>query len=421
MSGFLFAAFLVAAVAIAMVVWPLIRRPAHADVSRSQLNAAIYRDQIAELERDRAAGTLSQADYDQAKGELQRRMLEDVSAESSPAPSVGKSAGKAGGKAATASPPQGANRALPTALGGFLLIGGALGYMAMGTPDAINMPAQQAGHAVADDQIKQMVEQMAAKLEKEPDNHRGWAMLARSYKFMNRHADAARAYARTGPMLETSAELLVDYADSVATVANGFNAQSRELIERALKLEPTNLQGLWMRGSAWFEDKNYDQAIADWEKLLALLPPTSEEAGTIQGNIDQAKSLGGKSTAKAKPAPAAASGAKIEGRVELAPLLVDRVAPGDTLMVVAKGGDGNPVPVAVLRVPAKGFPISFSLDDSMSMLEDKKLSQQTKGVLIEARVSKSGQAMPQKGDLFGQGVPAKPGEKGVVLTVDQVR
>ncbi|HRK38539.1 MAG TPA: c-type cytochrome biogenesis protein CcmI [Burkholderiaceae bacterium] len=421
MSGFLIAALLVASVAIAMVVWPLVRRPAQADVSRSQLNAAIYRDQIAELERDRTAGTLSQADYDQAKAELQRRMLEDVTADAPQAAHTGKSAAKLGAKAAAGAVTQGANKALPTALGGFLLIGSALGYMAMGTPDAINMPMQQEGHAVADDQIKQMVEQMAAKLEKEPDNHKGWAMLARSYKFMNRHADAAKAYARTGPMLETSAELLVDYADSVATVANGFNAQSRELIERALKLEPTNLQGLWMRGSAWFDEGKYDQAIADWEKLMALLPPTSEEAGTIQRNIDQAKSLGGKSTAKPKPAPAATAGVKIEGRVELAPLMVDRVAPGDTLMVIAKGGDGNPVPVAVLRVPAKGFPISFSLDDSLSMMDNHKLSQQTKGVLIEARVSKTGQAMPQKGDLFGQAVPAKPGEKGVVLTVDQVR
>lgn len=417
MSKFLLAAFVVAAVAIAMVVWPLVRRPANADVSRMQLNAAIYRDQIAELDRDRTAGTLSQADYDQAKAELQRRMLEDTSGE----PEQVRPIGKSGGKAAALAVPQGDNRALPTALGGFLLIGGALGYMAMGTPDAINMPTQHAGHAVADDQINQMVEQMAAKLEKEPDNHKGWAMLARSYTFTKRHAEAARAYARTGPMLETNAELLVDYADVVATVANGFNAQSRELIDRALKLEPSNLQGLWMRGSVWFEDKKYDQAIADWEKLLALLPLNSEEAATIQGNIDQAKSLGGKSTVKARAAPAAAAGASIGGRVELAPLMVDRVSPGDTLMVIARGVAGNPVPVAVLRVPAKGFPISFSLDDSLSMLDDNKLSQQINGVLIEARVSKTGQAMPQKGDLIGQRVPVKLGEKGIVLTVDQVR
>jgi cytochrome c-type biogenesis protein CcmH len=238
---------------------------------------------------------------------------------------------------------------------------------------------------------------------------------------MNRYADAASAYARTGPMLETRAELLVDYADVVATVANGFNDQSRELIDRALKLEPTHLQGLWMRGSVWFDDKKYDQAIADWEKLLAVLPPTSAEAGTIQGNIDQAKSLGGKSTAKAKSAPVAVAGARIDGRVVLAPLMVDKVGPGDTLMVIVRRADGKPVPVAVLRVPAKGFPISFSLDDSLSMLDDNKLSQQAQGVLIEARVSKTGQALPHPGDLFGQGVPAKLGDKGVVLTVDQVR
>lgn len=279
MTGFILGALLLSAGAIALLVRPLLRRPASADFSRAQLNTAIYRDQIAELERDRAEGALSQADYDAALAELQRRMLEEV-ADATPA-----TAG------APADAPVG--KALPVALGGSVLVGAALFYLAIGTPQAIDPPPQrQDGHIGMAD-IERMVAGMAAKLENEPDNHRGWAMLARSYKVLERYPDAVRAYERTGPLLDSSAELLVDYADAQAVVDQGFSPKVLALIDKALKLDPANLQGLWLRGTAAFEAKQYGNAVADWEQLLALLPPDSEEAGIVRGNISQAKALGG--------------------------------------------------------------------------------------------------------------------------------
>jgi cytochrome c-type biogenesis protein CcmH len=285
MSGFLIGAFLLALVTIALVVWPFLRRSAGADFSRLQLNTAIYRDQFAELERDRSEGSLSQADYEQAKAELQRRMLEDAADE--PAP------GSKGEPAAPAS----VSRALPIALGAFLLMGGAIGYMALGNPLAINPPVQD-GHNIDDAEIGRMVAKMEARLEKEPGNYQGWAMLARSYKFMNRYPEAVRAYARTGPMLDTSAELLVDYADALAAAKRGFTPEVLALIDKALKLEPTNLQGLWLRGTAFYEEGRYDKAIVDWELLLKGLPPGSEEARVVTANIAEARELQGKSGKK---------------------------------------------------------------------------------------------------------------------------
>lgn len=291
MSGFLIGAFLLALATIALVVWPFLRRSAGADFSRLQLNTAIYRDQFAELERDRSEGSLSPADYEQAKAELQRRMLEDAAGE--PAP------GKMGEPAAPAS----VSRALPIALGAFLLIGGAIGYMALGNPLAINLsaPAQE-GHTIGNAEIERMVADMAARLEKEPENYRGWAMLARSYKFMNRYPEAVRAYARTGPMLDTSADLLVDYADALAAAQRGFTPEVLALIDKALKLDPSNLQGLWLRGTAFYEEGRYDKAIVDWELLLKGLPHGSEEARVIAANIVEARELQGKS-GKIKSAP----------------------------------------------------------------------------------------------------------------------
>lgn len=394
MTAFLIGAFALLAVTVGLLLRPLLRRPASAEFSRQQLNSAIYRDQFAELERDRAAGALSAADYEQARTELQRRLLEDSSTDAAPP--------------APAAP----GKKLAMVLAVILPIASLAFYLGIGEPDALNATPHQ--QRFAKDDIERMVSDFAAKLEKEPENYRGWAMLARSYKMLGRFDAAARAYERTGPMLDTSAELLVDYADSVAAAANGFNDKSLQLIDRALKLEPANMQGLWMRGSARFEAKKYDQAIADWEKLLAQLEAGSEEATTIRANIAEARTLGG------QPSKAAATTARIEGQVTLMPSLVSRLGAGDMLMVIARPADGTRMPVAVLRVPATAFPIAFTLDDSLSMSPDQKLSGY-KEVLIEARISKTGQAVPQAGDLYSHGVRAKRSGKGILLTVDQVR
>lgn len=407
MSGFLIGGFLVALVAIALVVWPLLRRSAGADFSRLQLNTAIYRDQLAELERDRSAGTLSQADYEQAQAELQRRMLEDAAGE--PAP------GNQGAKAAAAP----AGRALPVALGAFLLIGGAIGYMALGNPLAINPPAQD-GHNVGDAEIERMVADMAARLEKEPENFQGWAMLARSYKFMNRYPEAVRAYARTGPMLDTSAELLVDYADTLAAAQRGFTPEVLALIDKALRLEPANLQGLWLRGTAFYEEGRYDKAVADWELLLKGLTQGSEEARVVTANIAEARELLGKSGQKVgagKTAPAVQ--ASVTGRVEIAAQVADKVPAGATLMVIARPADGSRMPVGVFMAKG-GLPADFTLDDSMAMSPDNPVSKH-KELLVEARLSRSGQAMPEPGDLYGTPQTVKLGARNVRLKIDQVR
>lgn len=408
MSGFLIGAFLVTLVAIALIVWPFLRRPASADFSRRQLNTAIYRDQLAELERDRSEGSLSQADFEQAQAELQRRMLEDT-------------ADEAGDKNGQTSGPT--SRALPIALAAFLLIGGAAGYLTLGNPMAINPPAQDR-HNIGAAEIEQMVAGMAAKLEKEPENYAGWAMLARSYKVMNRFPEALKAYARTGPMLDTSAELLVDYADTLAAVDRGFSKEVLALIDKALKLEPTNMQGLWLRGTAFYEAGRYDKALVDWELLLKSLPPDSEEARVVAGNISEVRDLLGKSGKKAdtdKTAAAAAPAGKasITGRVDIARELADKVPTGATLMVIARPADGSRMPVGVFM--AKGsLPADFTLDDSIAMSADNPISKY-KELLVEARLSQSGKAMPQAGDLFGPAQTVKLGTKNVRLKIDQVR
>lgn len=426
MTAFVAAALLLVAATLAVLAWPLLRRSSLPEVTSRELTRTVYRDKLAELDQDLAAGSLSPADHEQSRNELQRRLLEDSA---SPPAAAHPTASAPTASAAGAQRSKGLLLSLaaviPTAAIGL--------YLIVGTPAALEDNPHQQGFSNAE--IEKMVSELATRLEAQPDDHRGWAMLGRSYKMMGRFTDAAKAYARTGPMLDSSAELLVDYADSVAAGANGFNEQALQLLDKALKLEPNNLQGLWMRGSAAFEAGQFNLAITDWEKLLAALPPESDDARTIQGNLDEAHRRAGSKPASATTGSAApgllpatptpTSGAstpgpgRIEGRVELAPELARQVATGDVLMVIARPADGNRLPAAVLRVPATGFPARFALDDSQAMTQDRKLSG-FMDVLVEARVSRKGQAKAEPGDLIGEGVPIRVGTRDAVLKIDRV-
>lgn len=278
MTGFAIGATLLVGVALLFILLPFRRRPASADFSRKQLNAAIYRDELAELEGDRAEGSLSQEDYEQARAELQRRLIEDSNEDAAAPPRAA-----AGGKT-------------PLALALALPIGAAILYFALGNPAALNPPPPEQKFTA--DDIERMVAGLAERLEKEPENLQGWAMLARSYKAMGRIPDAVKAYERAGKLVEESPDLLLDYADTLAASIGGFDARVKSLIDKALKLDPEHPQGLWLRGTVAYDAKDYAKALADWEALLKLLPPGSENAQVLQANIAETRELQAKTGQK---------------------------------------------------------------------------------------------------------------------------
>jgi cytochrome c-type biogenesis protein CcmH len=387
----------------------LLRRKAGAAASQRRINIAIYRDQLDELERDRAGGALAEEDYALARDEIQRRLLEDSAADDA-APVAG------GGRGTL----------LAIALAVPLFAGGL--YAWLGNPAGLNPP--QPRHKVSAAEIDDMVTKLAARLEKE-DNPQGWVMLARSYKILGRIEDAGKAYARAGGFIDNDAALLADYADVLVAASGSFGAKPRELIAKALKLDPENAHALWLSGTAAFEAGQFSRAIADWERLLAQLPPDSDEARSVQGSIGEARTLGGKPAPAAKGQGGKAAPAKesegnsqatatVKGRVELAPALKDKAAAADTVMVIARPADGSRMPVAVLKARVPELPLAFSLDDSLAMSPDHAVSK-FKEIVIEARISKTGMAGAQAGDLISAPQTVKVGAGGVRLVVDQVR
>lgn len=279
LTGFALGAALLVALTLLVLLLPLRRaKAAEAAASRAAINAAIYRDELAELERDRAEGSLSAADYEAARAELARRLLEDSRAEAVAAP-----------------PATAAVRATPLVLGLALPLLALSLYLALGNPAAIDPP--QARRFTADD-IDRMVANLAARLEQEPGNLQGWMMLARSYKALGRLDEAVAAYRRASSLVKDDADLLVDYADALAMQRQGFDQEIAALLDRALKLEPAHPMGLWLRGTLAYDAKRYDAAIADWEALMKLLPPDSENARVLAANLAEVRELKAKASGK---------------------------------------------------------------------------------------------------------------------------
>lgn len=269
-----------------------------------------------------------------------------------------------------------------------------------------------------------VVEDMAARLEQNPGDGKGWYMLGNSYAVMGRYADAVIAYERALKLLPDDVQLLVDYADVMA-VANDRSLRGKplEMINKALKLDQKNVKALALTGTAAFQAGDYPGAVKYWERLLKLLPPDSPFAKQMSSGVAEARAMiAGKNkpsfgTAQENAQPAAA-GAQISGVVTLSPALASKAAPADTVFLSAKVS-GSTAPVAVMRAQVKELPLKFTLDDSMAMMPEMKLSD-FKEVTLSAKVSKSGEATSLPGDLNGEVAQVKVGAKDVRVVIDKI-
>ncbi|HTO50913.1 MAG TPA: c-type cytochrome biogenesis protein CcmI [Burkholderiales bacterium] len=401
---FALGALALVAATLGFLLWPLARAPhASATADTAATNAAVLRDQLAELERDHSAGTIAGPEYEQAKLELKRRLLEDTAvAESAP------SAARRRPIAAVATA-----IALPVTAAGL--------YFLLGTPGALDPEQTQPQLGRAD--IEAMVDRLAQRLQNQPDDAEGWAMLGRSYRVLGRNEEAAQAYAKAEKVVANDSRLLVDYAESLALVHGGnLEGKPAQLVARALELDPENPLGLMLSGAVAFQREDYAGAIRQWEKVQSRLEPGSEEAHAVGASIAKARELAAAAppaTAPAAKAPAAkavATAAKVAGTVRLAAELASKAAPTDTVFVFARATGGPGPPLAVLRRQVKDLPLEFSLDDTMAMASDRKLSGATE-VVVGARISRSGNPMPQSGDLQGVSKPVKVGATGVAVVI----
>ena len=404
MTVFLVIGALLVAGAVLFVVPPLLRRGLRTGATRDAVNVAVYRDQLRELEADLRAGTLAADQHERARSEIEARLLADVG----------------GGDAPAQSPRH--TRAAALALGLAVPICALAVYVAVGNPRALLPQGPDGGssHGLSAQQFEALVSRLAARLKDNPEDAEGWMMLGRSYAALGRYGEASEAYAKAAARMPRDAQLLADYADALA-MAQGRTLQGEpeKIILRALTIDPDNVKALLLAGTAAFNRNAYPAAIRHWERVLGLIPAESDMVQRVQASIAEARSLAGSPDGKtqvAKPAPSQ-GGSRVSGVVTLAPELAGKVAPGDTVFIFARAAEGPRMPLAILRKRASDLPAEFTLDDSMAMSPEMKLSAFPR-VVIGARVSKTANAAPSPGDLQGLSAPVKVGAKGVAVTID---
>jgi len=257
-------------------------------------------------------------------------------------------------------------------------------------------------------------------------------LLARSYADLERFADAVQVYDKLTQLMPNEPQLWADYADVLAmSSGRTLLGMPTQLLDKALALDPDNFKALALSGSAAMERGDFALTVRHWEKLLKLIPKEDENTQVIESGIQQARELmaqskGGKSSGKTQRAAAEAqtratqSGKEgITGIVTLSDALKAQASPNDTLFVLVRAAQGPKMPLAIVRKQVKDLPLKFTLDDSTAMSAEMKMSNFDQVVVI-ARVSKSGNAMPQPGDLQGMSATVKPGTTGLKLNIDKI-
>jgi cytochrome c-type biogenesis protein CcmH len=412
MLVFWFLAALMVVLALAFILVPLLRRPrASSGPSVVEANLDVLRSQRREIEADVATGVLPSDARDEALAELVERAHDDLAVAKPSAAPTARRPWLAAGVVAVA---------LPVLAFGM--------YLAVGMPAAADAGlVAHEGQPLDDRQIAAMVDTLAEKVRDRPNDAVGWALLARSQAALGRFPEAVQAYEHVSSLAPNDANVLADWADALG-MAQGRSLAGKpmELVKRALALDPAQPKALALAGSEALDAGRYPEALGYWERLRDVLAEGSEDRKQVDAVIaevrqraaDAGRPLPEPATKLAKAA-APAPGATITGSVSVASDLASRVDRDATLYVFARAANGPRMPLAVVRASARELPLHFKLDDSQAMAPNLKLSK-AEAVQIEARISRSGNATPQPGDLVGTSAIVKPGAQGVAIVVDKV-
>ena len=432
MFGFWAVAVVFVLVSFAFLLPPLFRKRDTSNiVALKDLTVTVYQDQFAELDNDLKNSVINEEQYAQAKIDLEKNLLEDI--------------GKA--EKADLDETQEADNASPLGnrIGAGVIIlavpivafslygkwgGGVEAIDPASIPEEVKVAKQQHNQK---ETIQKMLVQLEERLKNDPNDGEGWFMLARSYQFLKRYDDAVMAFEKSLPLGGSqSADVLSSYADAIAMAANRvLTDKAVDVLKQAVAINPTHIKSLWLVGTASYQNKNYSDALKYWERLHAVLDPGSDDANQIAMNIGEVRSLLGLPPMAAVPAsvapvpaamaasPGEVSDARVQGSISLSGAVAAKASPEDTVFVFARAATGPRMPLAIVRKQVKDIPFDFTLDDSLAMNGTMKISSYPQ-VIVGARISKTGNAMPQPGDLQGlSGIVTVAGGKNVKIVINE--
>jgi len=414
---FLILATALVAGALLLVVPPMLGAGSQARAQAKRQRQAetvlvVLREQLGELEAERAADTISEADYQRSREELELRALEE-------------------GRAAEGGADLRPARKGAIAVIAVIPIVAVAFYLTLGEPRGLDPVevAKQEGHEITPQQMTQLVAQLAERLERQPDDVEGWVMLGRSYSMMKDFDGAAATWARIGAKVPDQPDILADWADLLAVAAGRkFDGEPERLIQRALELDPKHVKALALAGTVAFQRQDFAGASAYWERILANLSPDEPAYRAILGSINEARGKGGIALLKTPEAASVASAGAdesrasataaltVSGRVSISPELAAQAAPDDVVFVFARPPQGG-MPLAALRLRAGDLPATFDFRTAQRMSQGPLPAQ----INVGARLSKQASASAQAGDLEGMPVSVAPDAKSVEIVIDRVR
>ncbi|MDP5239200.1 c-type cytochrome biogenesis protein CcmI [Uliginosibacterium sp. 31-16] len=396
MSPFLIAAGLLLLAVLAVLLWPLWRRPAALEIPAEAPALRILREQRATLDAELAAGQIDAAAHAEGLDELARRAL----AEADVAPA----------EQALAVPRRG--WAIATGLASTLLAVGL--YLALGNPAALDPALRVAPQGISPLQIEAMVDKLAAKVAANPDDLEGLHMLGRSYMVLERFKDASDTFAKLAQKQPANAQTFADWADALGSAGGSLTGEPAKLVARALQLDPANVKALALAGTIAFDAGDYKQAVSLWEKMAAHVDPQSDMAQSAQTMIGEARKRAGLPIAS--PAQPAAGSLSASGKITLAGKeMAAGISPETSLFVFARPAAGGP-PLAALRFKVSDLPLDFDFRQATLMMAGAALPEK---IIIGARISKSGNATPGPGDLQGFSPPVAPDAQGIKLVISE--
>jgi cytochrome c-type biogenesis protein CcmH len=267
-----------------------------------------------------------------------------------------------------------------------------------------------------------MVEKLAQRMREQPDDLEGWIMLAKSYRALERYPEAVTAYQQALQRDSDNVVLMMSYVDVLTMSQNGrFTAEATALLHKALELQPDNIVALWLSGHQASQQERYTDAISYWQRAAALLPDDSQDKALINSQIAMAVQQTGTETNTATQATATttsdtAAAPALQVRVSLDAALQGQAGPEATVFIFARATEGPRMPLAIVRKQVRDLPVTVVLDDSQAMSPAMTLSKFDR-VTVGARISKSGNAMPQSGDLQGSVSPVATIESGPVSVI----
>ena len=392
----------IALCAAVVFLWVLLReRKPVTQASQANANAKVYRDQILDLDREHDSGHISDQEWQQSRDELSLRLLEDTSAVDDPAAKAEKPAIWTAVVLAVALP-----------------LGSMGMYMWVGQPEALNPLALKTPDQVDPKDLAKMAQTLAEKLKDKPDNLQGWVMLGRTYRTLENFDAALRAY-DSALKLSADDDLKLERIEVIAMQRQGqFEGEPWNVIREILQRDPQHFGALLTAGSASYADGKFADALKYWEQARKPLDANNPDLEGLESAIATVRERLGMPPAKATVA--ATSGLNVTGQVNLSAALKSKASPNDVVFIYATPANGDRMPLAIFKTTVSQLPFNFTLDDSTAMAPDRKLSAAGE-VMVKVRVTKSGNAMPQSGDLSGSLGPVKVGAKGLKLEIkDQI-